>query len=238
MNDRQLEQGVWNVISNSHVIKSLSAHYDFIIVDLEHGFRDFKELESQLIFLMASNSKVYVRVRNFSDLMIQSLLDMGVTRFLVPQIRRLNEIHEFISKVTYPPYGTRGFHPRTLTNLSHSDTSILVDGKDAIEVYPLIETKESLDLVKEIVEIEQVAGVYFGVYDLSLEIANGDKGSPKIQAALKSVTEILRVQKKVLIYLTDTSTQIESLHESVSVRVVRGIDSEIITRSIKLNSGR
>ena len=38
--------GIWSVIRDSLVIEAIAAQLDFIILDLEHGFRDFGQFQA------------------------------------------------------------------------------------------------------------------------------------------------------------------------------------------------
>lgn len=235
MNNVDTRYGVWNVVSNTHIIRNLINNYDFIVLDLEHGYREFNDIQVQVRQIIESGRELYVRVRNSYDPLTQSLLDLGVSRFLVPQIRTLEEVQYFVSKVTYPPSGQRGFHPKVKIYYSKYELSGAPIEMD-VEVFPLIETAESLDIVEEILSIDSVSGVYFGDYDLSLEIANGERNHDKILKVRELVINLSQLKGKKFLSLADSPEKIKELTSLKVSHMILGIDSEIISQSIEKNA--
>lgn len=230
--------GVWNTISNGYIIESLADKFDFVILDLEHGFRDFSDCESQIRFLLGSKAELFVRLRSAHDIWLQALLDIGVTRFLVPQIRSLQEVEIFVSKVRFPPNGTRGFHPKSDNLSRQSNSSSNLESNNSIQVFPIIETASALEILQDIVGVEGVSGTYFGSYDLSIEISNRDRGSIKIQEALRELIRVTNYHSKQLICLSENpETELQLVRTGVSL-VVRGIDSQFIEDAFNLGISR
>ena len=123
MQNNKVEVGCWNSISDVQVVNLLAKSLDFLIIDLEHGFRDFSEFLAAFASSRQLCDQVYVRVRKFDDPWIQSLLDLGVSNFVIPQIRTVSELESFVTATTFPPEGRRGFHPRAYQNNFSSETS-------------------------------------------------------------------------------------------------------------------
>lgn len=225
---QNVSRGVWNTISNSYIVESLADKFDFVILDLEHGFRDFSECESQIRLLLNSKTSLYVRVRSYDDVWVQALLDLGVTRFLVPQIRSMGEVKEFVSKVRFPPLGKRGFHPKS-TNLARQPVFEWgASSQPSIEIFPIVETAQSLEFLESLVSLEGVTGTYFGNYDLSIEISKGDRDSLEIHDAFaRLVSYSLKNNREMICLSTDRKSE-EFLVKSGVKFLVKGIDSQLI----------
>ena len=107
------ELGVWNVLPDQNSTFQLPEYFDFIYIDLEHGLRTINELLTTIKFFNLRQTNYSVRVRRFDDPLIQTLLDVGVRNFILPQLRSINEFSIFKSKISFPPNGTRGLHPNS-----------------------------------------------------------------------------------------------------------------------------
>jgi 2-keto-3-deoxy-L-rhamnonate aldolase RhmA len=73
-----MQYGIWNSIDDVNVIGILSSKYDFIIIDLEHGYRSFDRVQTAILLLTAQKKDFMVRVRSAQDSLAQTLLDLGV----------------------------------------------------------------------------------------------------------------------------------------------------------------
>jgi len=162
------EYGCWSIINDQQVVKIVANELDFLIIDLEHGFRDFQDFSSAFEATRSTKADIYVRVRKYNDPWIQSLLDLGVRRFVVPQIRELRELEEFVRATTFPPYGHRGLHPRIFQSTGTHSTKLKDVPNLKVHTCVIIETKASLDLTEVISAHPDVDEIYLGVYDLSL----------------------------------------------------------------------
>lgn len=224
----KVELGIWNTISNIDVVRQISQSFKFVIIDLEHGFRDFSEFENQINYLLCKDIEVFVRVRSFQDPWIQSILDMGVKNFLVPQIREISEVDYFVSKVNFPPDGIRGFHPKSSL---HRLKSAQLMPMDSVRVFPLIETKESITLLEQLFKHDGIAGFYFGIYDLSIEIAHGDQTDPVIDSVLEQLAKLAHLHNKDLICMPRSLQDKAHMVNLGVTKIVTGIDSELIMQS-------
>ena len=106
----------------------------------------------------------------------------------------------------------------------------------SVEVYPLIETAESLNLIEELLNIESVTGIYFGDYDLSLEISNGERSHDNVLKAREKVIYLTRLKNRKFLSLADSPEKIRELRSINTSHIILGIDSEIISEAIEMNA--
>lgn len=227
--------GCWNVISDQLITRTLSNQLDFLLIDLEHGFRDFKDFVSAFSAAQNSNCEIYVRVRKYNDPLIQSLLDLGVTHFIVPQIRDLVQLNEFIQSCTFPPNGRRGLHPRVYQSSLKGKRNLEDVLAEKIQICVIIETKESLEFVEEICSNPLVSEIYLGVYDLSMALGliNETESQKMLDICLEVSQVAKRFAKPVMAMLGTTEILNKFALVGVS-KIVIGIDSSILQNSVDL----
>lgn len=224
------EIGIWNVIGDSLVIEAIAAQLDFIILDLEHGFRDFALFQANLRSAQRYSDQVYVRVRSFDDPWIQALLDIGVANFIVPQIRSVQEFQDFVKATSFPPDGSRGTHPRFEAYLErNSKQSSMRNVRRCL----IIETKESVELIGDFCQLDSVDEIYIGTFDLGAEFGINQFIEPeKLIVLLSSICRVTEEYNKPLISMLGNSA-LEGFFASIKVqkRVV-GIDQLILTNEV------
>lgn len=234
MNDTALKFGCWNIVSDIQVVNLLAKKLDFIIIDLEHGFRDFHEFNSAFTSARHLSKQVYVRVRKYDDPWIQSLLDLGVTHFVLPQIRTVNEFDSFVKATRFPPIGRRGLHPRLYQNsLNNGDSGHKTPGEFEIRICLIIETREALALMEELISRKEVDEIYFGVYDLSqeLEIESG-VDSPEMMLICQNIAKVASYHSKEMLAMSTTEDSSLALKKLGVTKFVLGIDASLLEESI------
>ena len=219
---RESKLGFWNSIDDPWSIDIASSKYDFVIIDLEHGFRDFNSFVS-MYFALSKGMEVFVRVRSETDPWVQSLLDIGVTKFVVPQVRSIAQVQGFVQGVQWPPNGHRGYHPRSRSSKIDAN-----DSRSKIDVIPIIETKESLDLIDELLSVREVSAIYFGSYDLSVNLDLEGPGSPQILSYLVAVATRCKIAGKGFICMPVNQAQMDAAIQEGSSSFVVGIDTQML----------
>jgi 2-keto-3-deoxy-L-rhamnonate aldolase RhmA len=222
--NRKIEIGVWNTLGDIYTTMILAEHFDFVFIDLEHGFRSIDDLTTTLNFYNLARTDYSVRVRSFEDPLIQTLLDMGVRNFILPQLRSIEEFDTFKKKVTFPPNGTRGLHPR-------SKLSPNIPSSETLTITVIIETVEALDLIQEFANDELVSELYLGVFDLSLEL--GIQEGPFSERMNKYFDEVRstcsKTKKRFIAMLPEGSDSSFARTHDLD-RVVAGIDCILLNQ--------
>ena len=180
------------------------------------------------------SKQIYVRVRKFDDPWIQSLLDLGVTHFVLPQIRTADEFNSFVSATRFPPVGRRGLHPRIFQNaLNNGDGGQKAPGDFGIRICLIIETREALALMEELISREEVDEIYFGVYDLSqeLEIESG-VDSPEMMLICQNIAKVASYHSKEMLAMSTTEDSSLALKKLGVTKFVLGIDASLLEESI------
>ena len=216
--------GVWNILSDRDSTSQLPEYFDFIYIDLEHGFRSIDDILATITFYNLKQVDFSVRVRRFDDPMIQTLLDAGVRKFVLPQLRSIEELVTFKRSLLFPPYGTRGLHPKSILNINTPE-----DEKVAITV--IIETLEALAILEDIADETLVTDLYLGAFDLSMEL--GVPGGPFSAELDQYFTQIKRVCEeygKNFVAMFPESIDSSFVDKHALDKVVVGIDSMLIRK--------
>jgi 2-keto-3-deoxy-L-rhamnonate aldolase RhmA len=211
------ELGVWNILSDRDSTSQLAEYFDFIYVDLEHGFRSIDDILTTVTFYNLKQVNFSVRVRRFDDPIIQTLLDAGVRKFVLPQLRSMEELNAFKRS-----RGIRGLHPKsTLKTNSPRDENI------AITV--IIETPEALAILDKIANETLVTDLYLGAFDLSMELGVvAGPFSAELDKYFSQVKTVCTEYGKNFVAMFPESTDTSFADKHTLDKVVVGIDSMLI----------
>ena len=123
------------------------------------------------------------------------ILDAGCYGVICPMVSNKEEAERFVQACMYPPKGYRSFGPTRASIYAGDDYSDFAN--EEILKIAMIETKEALDKLDEIMSTPGVDGIYIGPADLSFAI--GEKPSfdnPEGSPQYKKIVEILEHAKK------------------------------------------
>ena len=123
------------------------------------------------------------------------ILDAGAYGIICPMVSNRKEAENFVQACMYPPKGLRSYGP--IRGLVYGGPDYAEKANDEILKFAMIETKESLINLDEIMQTPGLDGIYIGPADLSLSI--GEKPSfdkPEGDPVYEVIMKILEHAKK------------------------------------------
>ena len=169
--------------------------WDSLTIDMQHGVVDYPNALQMLQAISSTDVTPLARVNWNEPGQIMKILDAGCYGVICPMVSNKSEAERFVQACMYPPKGYRSFGP--IRGLIYGGSDYGEHANDEILKLAMIETKEALDNLDEIMSTPGVDGVYIGPADLSLAI--GEKPSfdnPEGSPQYKKIVEILEHAKK------------------------------------------
>ena len=202
----QFENGEAALANEHWRIVSLE-HNPFLVDDLE----DFlSELESD----GAARPRLtpIVRIPHEADQdyhhVVKQILDAGAMGIVLPQVRTAAEVTRLVRAMRYPPQrgaaypdprGRRGWGPTGARRLWGLDNNAYAAKADVWPLNPdgellaiaMVETREIVENIDEVLQVPGLGGVLIGPSDLSLALGVGTPGAnptaPEVEAAIQTV---------------------------------------------------
>ena len=140
--------------------------WDSLTIDLQHGINDYSTSISMLQAIANSPTIPFARVPWNEPGIIMKMLDAGTCGIIAPMINNKEDCERFVSYCYYPPFGQRSFGPIRAQLVYGSD--YIQSANSQIITLAMIETKEAVDNLDEILSVENLNGVYIGPADMSL----------------------------------------------------------------------
>jgi 4-hydroxy-2-oxoheptanedioate aldolase len=144
----------------------MQAGWDSVTIDLQHGAADYADLLSLLPIIEKADVATLVRVPWLDEAAIMRALDAGALGIIAPMIETAADARRLVSACLYPPLGARSYGP-IRARLARGDAYGNVANT---EIMPLamIETRNAVENLEEILAVPGLGGIYIGPADLSL----------------------------------------------------------------------
>jgi 4-hydroxy-2-oxoheptanedioate aldolase len=169
--------------------------FDWVLIDLEHGAGEPKDLLHQLQALEHTGATAIVRVESYQKERIHRVLDLGAAGVMCPRISSAAEARLAVAGMHYPPLGIRGVAKMVRATGFGKDFNSYKSGTaDNLLGIIQIETKEALDELDEIAATPGVDVLFIGPADLTVALGiDGDLNHPLF---LNAVDQIVKAAKK------------------------------------------
>ena len=157
-----------------HIPSSWSAEimahcgFDSLVVDLQHGMMNFESSVSMFQAISTTDTVPMARIPWNEPGIAGKLLDAGAYGIICPMVNNQSECEAFVGAVRYFPDGYRSRGPTRASVYGGSDYA--EHANDEIIAMAMIETKEAVDNVTDIVSVPNLDAVYVGPGDLSLTL--------------------------------------------------------------------
>ena len=186
----------WLQIPNSFTAELMAnQNWDSLTLDMQHGIIDYPNAISMLQGISTTNVTPLARVNWNEPGQIMKILDAGAYGIICPMVSNRKEAEKFTQACMYPPKGYRSYGP--IRGLVYGGPDYAEKANSEILKFAMIETKESLDNLDEIMQTPDLDGIYIGPADLSLAI--GEKPSfdkPEGDPVYDVIMKILEHAKK------------------------------------------
>ena len=162
--------------------------FDLMTIDLQHGLIDYQMALTMLQVLQGLPAPVLARVPRNEPGILAKCLDAGFAGVICPMINTAEEAKRVVQSTRYAPLGSRSIGP-TRANMVYGP-SYAKTANAKILVLAMIETREALNNLDEILKVEGIDGIYVGPSDLGLSLGFEPTLDPTTPEVLEAIAEI------------------------------------------------
>lgn len=193
----------WCGIPESTVAGILAREeFDAVALDMQHGAIDFAAAARAVPLVAAAGKPALARIPVGDFATASRLLDAGFSAVIAPMINTAEDARRFGALMKYPPVGERSWGPHgalPFTGLSPSE--YFARGNDITLSFAMVETREALGIVDEILATPGIDGIFIGPADLSITLSGGkalDPFSAEVSDALDHALARARAAGKLI----------------------------------------
>jgi 4-hydroxy-2-oxoheptanedioate aldolase len=184
----------WVSMGNGYLAEVLGhAGFDAVTVDLQHGAYGFDTAVHLLQAISSTPAIPLARSAGSTLAEINKLLDAGAYGVICPLIETVDQAAQVARACRYPPRGQRSFGPAR--GLTYGGTDYAQHADDHVLSLAMIETLPALDAIEQILDVEELDGIYVGPSDLGLAMDLGSSAWPAKEMA-DAVAHLLQAAKR------------------------------------------
>lgn len=142
--------------------------WDSLTVDIQHGVVDYQAAVTMFQAISTTPTVPMARVPWLEPGILMKVLDAGAYGVICPMVNTAEDAEKLVAWTHYPPNGTRSFGP--IRGLLYGGPDYPQKANETIAVFAMIETREGLDNLEEILKVPGLDAVYIGPSDLSLSL--------------------------------------------------------------------
>jgi len=159
----------WLAIPSSFAAETMAHQgWDTLTIDMQHGVIDYADMLHMLQAISTTPTVPIVRVPWLEPGILMKALDAGAYGVICPMINTREDAQKLVAYTHYAPRGTRSFGPVRATLYGGADYP--TQANDTIVSFAMIETRQALDNLDDILSVEGLDAVYIGPSDLSLSL--------------------------------------------------------------------
>jgi 4-hydroxy-2-oxoheptanedioate aldolase len=173
--------GGWLTIPSGFSAEIMAhAGFDWVCVDTQHGVIDYQQMVGMLQAVSSTPVTPLVRVPWNEPGIIGKTLDAGARGVIIPMVNSVAEAEQAVRACRYAPAGARSYGPLRATYYAGSD--YYEHANADVLCIVMIETKEAVARVDDILSVPGIDAVYVGPADLSITL--GLPPAPAQEAAV------------------------------------------------------
>lgn len=230
---KKLQIGLWQSLCSNIAAEICSdSGFDWLLLDTEHSPNEIPDLLSQLQAIEKGTATAIIRPAWNDAVLIKRCLDIGAQTLLIPYVQSVEEAKAAVAATRYPPQGIRGVSVAARASRYGRVPGYLTKANEEICVLVQVETRQSLDAIEAIANVEGVDGVFIGPSDLAASLGHlGNPQHAEVQAAMKEAVERLTKVSKPAGILTGNEDEARRYIDWGYLFVAVGSDVGLLAKS-------
>lgn len=174
----------WSAIPEALVAETCArAGFDAVTLDMQHGFHGVDSILRGIGAARLGGAPAIVRIPVGDFAFASRALDMGASAVIAPMINSVNDARAFAAAMKYPPVGGRSWGPfRAMALAGATSNQSYLDSANADTLaLAMVETREAVDALKDILAVDGIDGVLVGPSDFSIAWTSGETIDPNLE---------------------------------------------------------
>ena len=194
--------GIWQII-NSTIITDIiaKAGFDLTILDLEHGLHTPNSIQDSVFTAKSNSLYTIVRIPCVNYQYLVQVIDTGVDAILFPHVETTDQLNSIFEESLLFPNGSKSYSPFVPKN-NYGEFGKGFQKDPSIGI--LIESILGINNAENLLKSKNIDFVYFGAYDLSLEINKpGKLFDEEILEYLKKLLKQAKINNKKILSIIE-----------------------------------
>ena len=165
--------------------------FDAVTFDMQHGAVDLAGVIRGIPLVHAAGKPALARIPVGEFQNVSRLLDAGASAVIAPMVNSIEDARKLVEYAKYPPLGGRSWGPYASRPVSGLEpNAYLTQANHFSLAIAMIETREAMAILDDILAIDGIDAVLVGPSDLSIALSYGthvDEAHPDVDKALAHI---------------------------------------------------
>jgi len=226
--------GLWVTLESASITEmAVALGLDWVVIDIEHGHLDWRDVLEHLRAAVRSDTVALVRVTELNIGQIKRALDIGADGIVVPWIETAEQLRQAVAFAHYPPGGLRGMGGERATCWGKCLAENAAQADEHVLVVPIIETVRAGKNIEELCRVEGVELFQFGPADYSSTAGyKGQWEGPGVAEQILAIKETIRRHGKHCGVLATSNENLAQRREQGFRFLGVGMDAGLLLRSL------
>lgn len=165
----EVTYGAWLSVPSSFSAEVMAHQgFDWLCIDMQHGVVDYQVAVTMLQAISTTDTIPFVRAPWNEPGIIGKMLDAGALGVIIPMVNSVAEATAAVAACRYFPAGSRSFGPTRAAYYAGAD--YFADANNQVACIPMIETKQAVERLDDILAVPGIDAVHVGPADLSITL--------------------------------------------------------------------
>ncbi|MCP4195145.1 MAG: cupin domain-containing protein [Planctomycetaceae bacterium] len=226
--------GLWVTLESASITEmAVALGMDWVVIDAEHGYLDWKEINEHIRAGLRSDTVVLVRLAERSTSLTKRALDIGADGVVIPWVETVEQLEAAIRDCRYPTEGRRGIGGERATAWGQCLAEHTSEANEHVIVVPLIESISAIPNVPAMCELDGTDMLFFGPADFSATAGfRGQWEGPGIAEQILQLKDTIRAAGKHCGVMTTSIDNLVERREQGFQMLGVGADNGLLLRSI------
>jgi 2-dehydro-3-deoxyglucarate aldolase/4-hydroxy-2-oxoheptanedioate aldolase len=226
--------GLWVTLESASITEmAVALGMDWVVIDAEHGYLDWKEINEHIRAGLRSDTVVLVRLAERSTSLTKRALDIGADGVVIPWVETAEQLEEAIRDCRYPTEGRRGIGGERATAWGQCLVEHTAEANEHVLVVPLIESVAAIPNVPAMCELDGTDVFFFGPADFSATAGyRGQWEGPGVAEQILQLKDSIRAAGKQCGLITTSIDNLVERRDQGFRMLGVGADNGLLLRSI------
>ncbi len=226
--------GLWVTLESASITEmAVALGMDWVVIDAEHGYLDWKEINEHIRAGLRSDTVVLVRLAERSTSLSKRALDIGADGVVIPWVETVEDLEAAIRDCRYPTEGRRGIGGERATAWGQCLAEHTSEANEHVLVVPLIESVAAIPHVPAMCQVDGTDVFLFGPADLSATAGyRGQWEGPGVAGQILRLKDSIRAAGKHCGVMTTSVDNLVERREQGFHMLGVGADNGLLLRSI------
>ena len=226
--------GLWVTLESASITEmAVALGMDWVVIDAEHGYLDWKEINEHIRAGLRSDTVVLVRLAERNTALTKRALDIGADGVVIPWVETVEQLEAAIRDSRYPTEGRRGIGGERATAWGQCLAEHTAEANEHVLVVPLIESVAAIEQVPAMCEVDGTDVFFFGPADFSASAGyRGQWEGPGIAEQILRLKDTIREAGKHCGVMTTSIENLVERGEQNFQMLGVGADNGLLLRAI------